>query len=113
MKKYKVLPIMVMTFILISLISNRTAIADVTPNVWVDCTVQIIETGLVNGVEGARLQATATNGSFSATWLIVEESAVKMVAATALTAYSLDRNIRVHIIPYGTGYRIDAVRILP
>ena len=113
MNKYKVLSITVMAFILISLLSNRTAIAGVTTNVWVDCSLNIIQTGVLNGESDTRLNVSATNSAFSDTWLIVEATAAKMVAATALTAYSLDKDIRIHIVPHGTGYRIDAVRILP
>jgi hypothetical protein len=92
---------------------SSTAVAQVPTNVWVDCNLHIIQTGMQDGQEDTRMFLSAINGAFTNTWLIVDRSAAKMVAATALTAYSLGKDIRVRIVPYGSGYRIDAVRILP
>jgi hypothetical protein len=91
----------------------RVASAQIQTNVWVDCALHIIQTGIEGGEEDTRLYLSARNGAFTNTWLIVDRSAAKMVAATALTAYSLGNDIRVRIVPYGTGYRVNAVRILP
>lgn len=98
-----------MTFMFFS----STSVAEVPTNVWVDCEIHIIQTGMHEGKEDTRMYLSAMNQVFTNTWLIVDQSAAKMVAATALTAYSLGKDIRVRIIPFGTGYRIDAVRILP
>lgn len=97
----------------VGLFCVSVAHADVTADVWVECSIDQVQTGMKNGNPDTRMMLTAIDGSFTETWLIVSTEAANMVAATALTAYTLEQNLRVHIIAQGTGFRIDAVRVLP
>lgn len=98
--------------IVASLYFVQTSVADVTTDVWVNCELLQIQTGLNNGADDTRLLLTALDGSFTETWLIVDADAAKMVAASALTAFALNYNIWVRIVPYGTGYRVEKCRVV-
>jgi hypothetical protein len=90
----------------------QPALADVTTNVWVEVELLMVQTGMQDGQEDTRLLCTATDGSFTETWLIVDRDAAKMVAAGALTAFSLGYNVVIRIVPYGSGYRVEKLRVV-
>lgn len=101
--------VLLSTFILIT---SHSAIADVEANVWVEVRLLQVQTGAANGAQDTRLLCTATNGSFENTWLIVDSSAANLVAAGALTAYTLQHDVVVRIVAYGTGFRVKNIRII-
>ena len=94
------------------LVSSFSAIAAVETNVWVEVELHQVQTGVNNGELDTRLLCTATGGEFENTWLIVDSTAASMVAAGALTAYSLGHNVSIKIVPYGTGYRVSNLRVI-
>jgi hypothetical protein len=47
----------------------------------------------IYGEKDSRILCTATKSVFSNTWLIVDQGTAKMVAAGALTAFSLGYNV--------------------
>ena len=71
-----------------------------------------IQTGMESGQEDTRLLCTAVDNSFTNTWLIVDRDAANMVAATALTAFSLGYNVRIRIVTFGSGYRVEKIRAI-
>ena len=101
-------------FIVLSLLCVQPLFAQTIPtNVWVEVELLMIQTGVQNGEQDTRLLCTATNGAFSDTWLIVDRTAANMVAAGALTAYSLGHNVVIRIVPFGTGsYRVEKLRVV-
>ena len=99
-------------FIVVGLFFVQPALADVPTSAWVEAELLQIQTGLNNGQSDTRLLCTAVNGAFSNTWLIVYPDAAKMVAAGALTAFSLGYNVWIYIVPYGTGYRVEKLRVV-
>lgn len=94
------------------LISSQPAMSDVTANVWVEVELLQVQTGVFNGSEDTRILCTATNGSFENTWLIVDANAANMVAAGALTAYSLGHRVVIRVVAYGTGFRVSNLRVV-
>ena len=71
-----------------------------------------VQTGVQNGELDTRILCSATNGAFTNVWLIVDRDAANMVAAGALTAYSLGHNVQIRIVPFGSGYRIEKLRVI-
>ena len=95
------------------LLSVQPVFSAVPTNAYATVTLLAIQTGSYNGVEDTRLLCTATNGDFTETWLIVQPESAKMVAAGALTAFSLGWDVIIKIVPYGTGgYRIEQLRVV-
>lgn len=101
-------------FIVLSLLCVQPLMAQTIPtDVWVEVVLEQIQTGVQNGEQDTRLLCTATDGSFTSTWLIVDRTAANMVAAGALTAYSLGHNVVIRIVPFGTGsYRVEKLRVV-
>ena len=107
-KFYPVVCIMVVGLFLV-----QPALAEVPTDAWVEVELLSVQTGMQNNQEDTRLLCTAVDGSFSNTWLIVDRDAANMVAATALTAFSLGYNVRIRIVSFGEGgFRIEKVRAL-
>jgi hypothetical protein len=98
--------------IVVSLFIVHPVLADVGTDVWVEVELLQVQTGMNNGALDTRLLCTAIDGSFSNTWLIVLPEAANMVAAGALTAYSLGHNVSIRIISHGTGFRVEKLRII-
>lgn len=99
--------------IVVGLFFVQPALADVTTNVWVEVELLAVQTGMQYGLEDTRILCTAVNGAFANTWLIVDRPAAKMVAAGALTAFSLGYNCVIYIVPYGgTSYRVEKLRVI-
>jgi hypothetical protein len=99
--------------ILVSLFVVQSVLAEVGTDVWVEVELEQVQTGVYNGANDTRILCTATDGSFSSTWLIVDSTAANMVAAGALTAFSLGSNVSIKIVPYGTGsYRVSNLRAI-
>jgi hypothetical protein len=90
----------------------QPALADVPTDVWVEVELLSVQTGMQGDLEDTRLLCTATDESFENTWLIVDRDAANMVAATALTAFSLGYNVRIRIVTFGTGFRVEKIRVL-
>ena len=111
MKKFRIFTttIAILVFCIVTVLP---ASADVTADVWVMCQIHEVQTGEFNGTPDARFLLSALDESFTNTWLIVSTDAVKLVSATALTAYSLNRDVNVHIVSYGTGFRVDRLRVM-
>lgn len=80
---------------MVSLFIVQPALSDVNTNVWVEVELHSVQTGMNNGQEDTRRLCSAIDGSFSNTWLIVDQDAANMVAAGALTAYSLGHNVQI------------------
>jgi len=98
--------------IVVSLFFVQPTLADVTTNVWVEVEMHQIQTGVQAGEQDTRLLCSATDGSFSNTWLIVDRTAANMVAAGALTAHSLSQKVVIRIVTFGSGFRIEKLRIV-
>nr|WP_320010998.1 hypothetical protein [uncultured Desulfobulbus sp.] len=98
--------------LIFTFVSSVSALAAVETNVWVEVELLQVQTGVYNGASDTRLLCTATNGAFENTWLIVDSTAASMVAAGALTAYSLGHSVVIKIVPYGTGYRVSNLRVV-
>jgi hypothetical protein len=100
--------------IVLSLLCVQPLFAQTIPtDVWVEVELLQVQTGVQNGEQDTRLLCTAVDGTFSETWLIVDRTAANMVAAGALTAYSLGHNVVIRIVPFGTGsYRVEKLRVV-
>jgi hypothetical protein len=96
----------------VSLFLVQSVLAVVPTDVWVMVELHQVQTGLQDGQSDTRLLCSSLDGSFSNTWLIVDRDAANMVAATALTAFSLGYNVNIRIVTYGTGYRVEKIRVI-
>ena len=98
-----------------TLFCAQNASAQVEP-MWVTCTLSQIQTGVfdqIGSAEDTRIMATATNGAFTDTWLIIDPVAAKMVAAGALTAISLQSQVVIKILSCGENcFRVTALRVV-
>jgi hypothetical protein len=99
--------------IVVGLFFAQPALAEVPTDAYAKVTLHAVQTGSYNGQDDTRLLCSATNGAFTNTWLIVERDSAKMVAAGALTAFSLGWDVIIKIIPFGTGgYRVEQLRVV-
>lgn len=105
---------LVACFMILSLLCAPPLLAQEIPtDVWVEVELLQIQTGTQDGEQDTRLNCTAIDGSFSETWLIVDRTAANMVAASALTAFSLGYNVNIRIVPFGEGsYRVEKLRVV-
>ena len=98
--------------IVASLLFIQPALADVPTDAWVEVELLQIQTGVNSGEQDTRLLCSAIDESFSDTWLIVDQGAANMVAAGALTALSLGYNVVIRIVSFGTGFRVEKLRVV-